>query len=117
MIALVFLLIFLATSFGSIHISFSSMSANIGVAPTCFITSTVLTHVYGTVITSSPGPTPRASSDKCSADVHELNATQLSVSQYSANCFSNFFTAGPLMKLLDFHVSANALVGFLSVFS
>ena len=99
------------------HISLRAMSTNTGVAPTCFITSTVLTHVYGIVITSSPGPTPSASSERCRAEVHELNATQLSASQYSANFFSNSFTAGPLIKLLDFQVLANALIGFLSVSS
>ena len=73
------------------HMSLSEMSTNTGVAPTCFITSTVLTHVYGTVITSSPGPMPSANKDNCNADVHELTATHFSAPQYSAKVSSKFF--------------------------
>ena len=87
------------------------MSTNMGVAPTCLIASTVLIHVYGTVITSSPGPTFNASSDNWRAEVQELTATQSWASVYFLNAVSNSFTAGPCMKLLDLKVFANALEG------
>ena len=117
MIAFVFALIFLATSLGSMHISLRDMSTNTGVAPTCLMTSTVLTHVYGTVITSSPGPIPNASSESCRAFVHELTATHFSASQNCANCSSKSFTAGPLIKLFELHVLANNFDGSSSLFS
>jgi hypothetical protein len=52
-----------------------SMSAKRGVAPTWTTTLAVAQKVKGVVTTSSSGPTPAASSDRCSAAVHELTAT------------------------------------------
>jgi hypothetical protein len=75
-IAFVFLLILFLICDTSIHRSSLLISTKIAVAPTCLITSTVLIQVYGTVITSSPGPIPKASKDKCNAEVQELTAAQ-----------------------------------------
>ena len=47
----------------------SRTSAKTGVAPAWTITFAVAGHVIGVVITSSPGPTPSASSARCSAAV------------------------------------------------
>ncbi len=51
------------------------MSANRGVAPTWITVFAVAQNVSGVVTTSSPGPTPDASSDRWSAAVQELTAT------------------------------------------
>ena len=50
----------------------SSTSTNTGVAPHWEIASVVAMKVLGTVITSSFGPTPHATSARCSAVVPEL---------------------------------------------
>ena len=46
-----------------------------GVAPQCSMTFAVATKVSGVVITSSPGPTPRALSARCNAAVPEFVPT------------------------------------------
>ena len=56
------------------------------------------TNVNGTVITSSPGPTPAASSDRCSALVPLLTPIASDVWQNAAKCFSKATTAGPRMN-------------------
>ena len=53
-----------------------STSTNTGRAPRCTMTLAVDANVIGEVITSSPAPTPTASSARCSAAVHEFTATQ-----------------------------------------
>ena len=53
----------------------SRTSANTGVAPQWTITFAVAGHVIEVVITSSPGPTPSATSDRCRAAVHEETAS------------------------------------------
>ena len=52
-----------------------STSAKTGVAPAWMIVFAVAQKVSGVVMTSSPGPTPAASSDRCRAAVHEFTAT------------------------------------------
>jgi hypothetical protein len=52
---------------GSIVRYEGSTSTNTGLAPAYSIAATVATKVNGTVMTSSPRPTPAASRDKCSA--------------------------------------------------
>ncbi len=52
-----------------------SMSANTGRAPTCTMVFAVAQNVSGVVITSCSEVTSDASSDKCSAAVHELSAS------------------------------------------
>ena len=57
------------------------MSANTGVAPQWTITLAVAGQVSDVVITSSPGPTPSAASDRCSAAVHDETASTCSASR------------------------------------
>ena len=74
MIALVRSVIALRTWVTSIVQLRGSMSTNTGVAPVYRTAATVAMNVKGTVITSSLGPTPAASSARCSALVPELTA-------------------------------------------
>ena len=53
----------------------SRMSAKTGVAPQCTITFAVAGQVIDVVITSSPGPTPSATSERCRAAVQEETAS------------------------------------------
>ncbi len=53
----------------------ASMSASTGRAPQWTIVFSVATKVIGVVTTSSPGPTPRASSATCSPAVAEDTGT------------------------------------------
>ena len=64
-----------ATRAGSMFRSESRTSANTGVAPQWTITFAVAGQVIGLVITSSPGPTPSATSERCSAAVPEETAS------------------------------------------
>jgi len=52
-----------------------STSANTGVAPACTTAAAVAVKVMAGTTTSSPEPTPRATSAKCSAAVHEFSAS------------------------------------------
>ena len=61
--------------------SSSRTSQKTGVAPQCSITFAVAGHVIGLVITSSPGPTPTASSARCIAAVPEETASTCSASR------------------------------------
>ena len=74
MIAFVLSLTSSATWSGSMFRSESRTSAKTGVAPACTITFAVAGHVIGLVITSSPGATPTASSERWSAAVPEATA-------------------------------------------
>ena len=53
----------------------SRTSANTGVAPEWTITFAVAGQVIGLVITSSPGPIPSASRERCIAAVPEETAS------------------------------------------
>ena len=50
-------------------------SANTGVAPACSMVFTVAQKVSGVVITSSPGPIPSATNERCRAAVQEFTAS------------------------------------------
>ena len=60
--------------------------------------ATVATNVNGTVMTSSPGPTPAASSDRCSALVPLLTPIASDVRQNVAKSCSKAATDGPRMN-------------------
>ena len=64
-----------ATRSGSMFRSESRTSAKTGVAPVWTITFAVAGHVIGVVITSSPGPTPSATSARCIAAVPDETAS------------------------------------------
>jgi hypothetical protein len=84
-----------STSAGSIVSVRGSTSTKTGRAPAYSIAETVATNVKGTVMTSSPGPTPRASSARCSALVPELTPTASATPQQAANARSKAATSGP----------------------
>lgn len=73
------------------------MSTNTGVAPTSEITSAVEMKVKGTVITSSPGPMPRAINAIWRESVPLETVRQCLTPTYSASCFSSSATCGPRM--------------------
>ena len=80
---------------GSIVSERGSTSMKRTSAPVCRMASTVATKVNGTVITSSPAPTPAAVSATRSALVPELTHTACAVPQCRANSRSNASTSGP----------------------
>ena len=55
-------------------------------------------NVWVQVMTSSPGPTPQASSASCSASVPLATVRQCGALQNAANSCSNSFTSSPRMK-------------------
>ena len=73
-----------ATRSGSMFRSVSRTSAKTGVAPVWTITFAVAGQVIGVVITSSPGPTPSATSERCIAAVPEETASACFAPTYSA---------------------------------
>ena len=75
------------------------MSTKIGVAPTWEMASVVAIKVLGTVMTSSPGPTPVAMRAKRRASVPELTPMQYLLSQKAANSSSKPATLGPPMNM------------------
>src|SRR5262245_57668718 len=86
---------------GSIVYVTGSTSTYTGTAPQYVMAHDVAMNVMGTVITSSPGPTPAAKSARCRADVPELTATQCLAPTYWAKAASNSATRGPRMKAAD----------------
>src|SRR5690348_10136490 len=86
----------------------SRTSAKTGVAPAWTITFTVAGHVSEVVITSSPGPIPRATSARCSAAVPEATASACSAPTYSANRRSSSAARGPVVSQPERIVSATA---------
>ena len=62
-----------------------SMSAKIGVAPVYRTADAVATQVTSGTITSSPGPIPSASNDRCIAPVQLLVGKANLAPTYSAN--------------------------------
>src|SRR3954447_7756728 len=99
-----------ATSAGSMLRSSSSTSTNTGVAPVCTITFAVAGQVIGDVITSSPGPIPRATSARWSAAVPEARASTCSASRYSAMRRSSSAARGPVVSHPERSVSATAAI-------
>lgn len=71
------------------------MSTNTGVAPTALIATTVGAAVFETVITSSPGPMPRARRPSTMALVPLSTPTQWATSWYAANSCSKPRTLFP----------------------
>ena len=84
-----------STNAGSILKVARSMSTNTGVAPQCRIAFAVAMNEWLTVITSSPTPTPSASSARCSAVVQLDTAHACSAPTAAANSRSNAATSGP----------------------
>src|SRR5690606_26957619 len=72
-----------------------SMSTKTGVAPTREIDSAVAKKVKGVVITSSPGPIPRASSVRTRASVPLATPTPWAAPQRAATSSSRACTSGP----------------------
>src|SRR5436309_3273700 len=86
----------------------SQTSAKTGVAPVCTITFAVAGHVIGVVITSSPGPTPRATRARCIAAVPDETAITRRASRYSAARCSSSAALGPVVSQPERIVSATA---------
>src|SRR5438034_4505183 len=84
-----------STSSTSIVYDRGSTTTNTGLAPAYSIAAAVATNVSGTVMTSSPGATPEATSARCSALVPEFTPTAWAAPQYGANSASNAFTSSP----------------------
>src|SRR6186713_1754297 len=110
MIAFVRSLTSSATWSGSMLRSESRTSANTGVAPVWTMTFAVAGQVIGDVITSSPGPTPTASSARCKAAVPEATASTCSASTNSAKRRSSSAAFGPVVSQPDRRVSATAAI-------
>src|SRR5215218_9239785 len=90
--------------------SASRTSANTGRAPVWTTTFAVAGHVSGVVITSSPGPTPSASSDRCIAAVPEETAIAWRAPAYSAKRRSSSAVRGPVVSHPERSVSATASI-------
>src|SRR5918994_1727626 len=95
---------------GAMLRSESRTSTKTGVAPQWTITFAVAGQVIGLVITSSPGPTPSATSERCSAAVPEETARTCSASKYSASRCSRSAARGPVVSQPDRIVSATASI-------
>src|SRR2546422_4708540 len=90
--------------------SASRTSTNTGVAPVWTITFAVAGHVIGVVITSSPGPTPSATSARWMAAVPDASASTCSASRYSLIRRSSSAARGPVVSQRDRSVSATAAI-------
>src|SRR5688572_24687568 len=99
-----------STSAGSMLRSPSRTSTKTGVAPACTITFAVAGHVIGVVITSSPGPMPRATSARCIAAVPEATASTCFASRYSAIRSSSSAARGPVVSQPERSASATASI-------
>src|SRR5439155_20045389 len=67
-------------------------------------------QVIGVVITSSPGPTPSATRERCSAAVPDANARTCFASKYSAMRRSSSAARGPVVSQPERSVSATAAI-------
>src|SRR3954454_12054922 len=74
------------------------------------MTFAVAGQVIGVVITSSPGPTPSATSDRWSAAVPEASASTCSASRKSFMRSSNKAALGPLVSQPERSVSVTAAI-------
>ena len=86
------------------------MSANTGVAPEWTITFAVAGQVSELVITSSPGPTPSATSERWSAAVPDETASTCFASRYSRMRASSSAVRGPVVSQPERSVSATASI-------
>src|SRR5918999_2683184 len=99
-----------ATCSGSMFRSESRTSAKTGFAPVWTITFAVAGHVIGVVITSSPGPVPRATSERWSAAVPDATASTCSACRYAAMRSSRSAAFGPVVSQPERSVSATAAI-------
>src|SRR5436190_18713916 len=90
--------------------SSSRTSTKTGVAPVCTITFAVAGQVIGVVTTSSPGPTPSATSDRWSAAVPEASASTWSASRNSCIRSSSFAAFGPVVSHPERSVAVTAAI-------
>src|SRR4051794_18322375 len=97
-----------AMASGSMLQSESRTSAKIGRAPQCTTTFAVAGHVIGLVITSSPGPTPSATSERWSAAVPDATASTCFAPRYSSNRSSSRAARGPVVSQPERIASAAA---------
>src|SRR5438094_1720209 len=88
----------------------SRTSTKTGAAPACTMTFAVAGQVIGLVTTSSPGPTPSATSARCSAAVPDARASTCSASRYAAMRRSSSADRGPVVSQPDRSVSATAAI-------
>src|ERR1039458_3199842 len=89
---------------------FSSTSTITGVAPRWTTTLAVAQNVSVGTITSSPGPTPSAANDVCSAAVHEFTAIACFTPTYVANSCSKRLTFGPVVIQPDRRLSVTSAI-------
>src|SRR4051812_23979849 len=90
--------------------SSSRTSTNTGVAPVWTMTLAVAGQVIGVVITSSPGPTPSATSERCSAAVPDASASTCSASRNSFIRSSSRAALGPVVSQPERSVSVTAAI-------
>src|SRR5690606_20220967 len=81
-----------------------------GVAPAWMMAFAVAQNVSGVVMTSSPAPMPAASSDRCSAAVHEFSAIACGAPIHAANAASNAATRGPVVSQPDSSVATTSAI-------
>jgi hypothetical protein len=70
----------------------------------------VAQKVSGVVTTSSPGPIPAASIDRCSAAVQEFTAMACGTPMYAAKARSNSPTRGPVDSHPDCRTATTASI-------
>src|SRR5438132_8647837 len=99
-----------AASSGSMFRSSSRTSTKTGVAPVCTITFAVAGQVIGEVTTSSPGPTPSATRERCNAAVPDASASTCSASRNSVIRRSSSAARGPLVSQPDRRVSVTSAI-------
>lgn len=75
---------------------FGSQSTKTAVAPAIQMASAVPKKLLDVVMTSSPGPMPRAMKANQSASVPEFTPTVSLARQHSASSFSNCLSLGPM---------------------
>src|SRR5215831_19089425 len=85
-----------------------STSVNTGVAPTWTITLAVAGKVMGEVMTSSPGPMPRATRPRCMAAVQEVTPRARRASRKRANSCSKRWVLGPVVSQPERRVSTTS---------
>src|SRR5947208_13239813 len=90
--------------------SSSRTSTKTGVAPVCTITFAVAGQVIGEVTTSSSGPTPSATSERCRAAVPDASARTCSTSRNSAIRRSSSAARGPLVSQPERRVSVTSAI-------
>src|SRR5688572_24956340 len=90
--------------------SSSRTSTKTGVAPAWTITLAVAGQVIGVVITSSPGPTPSASTERCNAAVPDERAIACFAPTYSAKRSPSSAALGPVVSQPERRVSATASI-------